>query len=114
MTMEIFLTAAGTVTTADATDAAYSLMFTITDNANKEVSVKIGSKKPASNSNAHLVIPATVAFNGVNETFKVTAIEDNAFMTCYNFGRAVKHLDVLCNNLCFAANLSVFFPCAGL
>ena len=85
MTTEIFLTAAGTVTTADATDAVYSLMFTITDNANKEVSVKIGSMKPANNSKAVLVIPATVAFDGVNEAFKVTAIEDDAFNSCRNF-----------------------------
>ena len=85
MTMEIFLTAAGTVTTADATDAVYSLMFTITDEVNKEVSVKIGSMKPANNSNARLVIPETVEFDGINEAFEVTAIEDNAFNSCRNF-----------------------------
>ena len=82
-TTEFFYTAAGVETTQD--QAAYSLMFTITDNANKEVSVKIGSMKPANNSKAVLVIPATVAFDGVNEAFKVTAIEDDAFNSCRNF-----------------------------
>lgn len=82
-TTEFFYTAAGVETTQD--QAAYSLMFTITDNANKEVSVKIGSKKPANNSNARLVIPETVELDGINEAFEVTAIENDAFLTCYNF-----------------------------
>ena len=30
------------------------------------------------------------------------------------FRWTIQYLDVLCNNFCFAAYLSIFFPCAGL
>ena len=72
---EKFYNAAGEETTSD--DVAYSLMFTITDYDNTEVSVKIGSKKPAQNSNINLVTPTTVQFEDV--AFNVTSVADSGF-----------------------------------
>ncbi len=71
---EKFYTVAGEETTSD--NAAYSLMFTVTDYANNEVSVKI-SKKPAQNSSINLVTPVTATFDGI--TFNVTSVADNGF-----------------------------------
>ena len=73
-TLEIFYTAAGVETTSD--NAAYSLSFTVTDYASKEVSVKIGNK-PAQNSAIHLVTPETVEFDNVE--FDVTSVANNGF-----------------------------------
>ena len=72
---EIFYTAEGVETTQD--QAAYSLMFNVTDNENNELSVKIGSKKPAQNSSINLVTPVTATFDGI--TFNVTSVADNGF-----------------------------------
>ena len=74
-TLEIFYTAAGEVT--EQANAAYSLMFTVTDYARKEVSIKIGSKKPAQNSNINLVTPSEVQFEDL--TFNVTSVANSAF-----------------------------------
>ncbi len=74
-TFEIFYTAAGEVT--EQANAAYSLMFTVTDYASKEVSVKIGSKKPVQNSAIHLVTPETVEFDNVE--FDVTSVANSGF-----------------------------------
>ena len=71
---EKFYTAAGEVT--EQANAAYSLMFTVTDYASKEVSVKIGNK-PAQNSAIHLVTPETVEFDNVE--FDVTSVANSAF-----------------------------------
>ena len=72
---EKFYTAAGVETTQD--QAAYSLMFNVTDNENNELSVNIGNKKPAQNSSINLVTPVTATFDGI--TFNVTSIADNGF-----------------------------------
>ena len=72
---EKFYTAEGVETTQD--QAAYSLMFNVTDNENNELSVKIGSKKPAQNSSINLVTPVTATFDGI--TFNVTSVADNGF-----------------------------------
>ena len=72
---EKFYTAAGVETTSD--DAAYSLSFNVTDYANKELSVKIGNKKPAQNSSINLVTPVTATFDGI--TFNVTSVANNGF-----------------------------------
>ena len=74
-TLEIFYTAAGEVT--EQANAAYSLMFTVTDYARKEVSIKIGSKKPAQNSNINLVTPSEVQFEDL--TFNVTSVANSGF-----------------------------------
>ncbi|MBE6342970.1 MAG: T9SS type A sorting domain-containing protein [Lentimicrobiaceae bacterium] len=72
---EKFYTAEGVETTQD--QAAYSLMFNVTDNENNELSVKIGNKKPAQNSSINLVTPVTATFDGI--TFNVTSVADNGF-----------------------------------
>ena len=72
---EKFYTAEGVETTQD--QAAYSLMFNVTDNENNELSVNIGNKKPAQNSSINLVTPVTATFDGI--TFNVTSIADNGF-----------------------------------
>lgn len=72
---EKFYTAEGVETTQD--QAAYSLMFNVTDYANNEVSVKIGSKKPAQNSSINLVTPVTATFDGI--TFNVTSVANKGF-----------------------------------
>ena len=76
---EKFYTAEGGETTQD--QAAYSLMFNVTDYANKELSVKIGSKSPKSS--AKLVIPSTLSFK--DEELTVTSIPAEAFKGCTNF-----------------------------
>ena len=77
---EKFYTAEGVETTQD--QAAYSLMFNVTDNENNELSVKIGNK-PAKNSYSKLVIPAIVTLN--DEDYKITSIPESAFASCQNF-----------------------------
>ena len=72
---EKFYTAEGVETTQD--QAAYSLMFNVTDNENNELSVKIGNKKPAQNSSINLVTPVTATFDGI--TFNVTSVANNGF-----------------------------------
>ena len=84
-TLEIFYTAAGEVT--EQANAAYSLMFTVTDYANNEVSVKIGSKNPAENKGCDLLIPSSVKFN--DQDFAVTSIPVDGFKECKGFDKLV-------------------------
>ena len=84
-TLEIFYTAAGEVT--EQANAAYSLMFTVTDYASKEVSVKIGSKNPAENKGCDLLIPSSVKFN--DQDFAVTSIPVDGFKECKGFDKLV-------------------------
>ena len=84
-TLEIFYTAAGEVT--EQANAAYSLMFTVTDYASKEVSVKIGNKNPAENKGCDLLIPSSVKFN--DQDFAVTSIPVDGFKECKGFDKLV-------------------------